>query len=63
MRDKPKLIKLNNTPLIKDVKKIPLPPVKPSHEEVSNNHDIYIRPDNDSIYHPIKNEDNKQNHS
>ena len=55
----PKRIKLNDTPSAKDVKKIRLT----SNYDLTMKDDIYIRPDNDSIYKPINNENNKQNNS
>ena len=61
MSKKPKLIKLNNTPSIKDVEKILLPPIEDNQYDLSMSDDVYIRPDRDSIYRSIKNEDHKKN--
>ena len=52
----PKRIPLDpSTPRAKDVKRIPLPKIYP--EKMTD--DLY-RPDNDSIYTPINNEDSKK---
>lgn len=53
-----------NNRIRKEPKRIPLPPLyKEQHEEeVSTKHKI-IRPDNDSIYNPVINENNSQNNS
>jgi hypothetical protein len=59
----PKRIKLSETPTAKDVEKIPLPPINPNQYDINMTDDVYIRPDNDSIYTPIKNENNQQNNS
>lgn len=45
-KKEPQKIPLTDNPRCKTVKTIPL---KPAHEK-----DFYIRPDNDSIYVPIK---------
>ena len=64
MRKEPKRIKLNETPTAKDVKKIPMPSLENQQYDISMNDDVYIRPDNDSIYKPIKNnENNSENNS
>lgn len=64
MKKEPKRIKLSETPIAKDVEKIPLPPLDSNKYDIGMVDDIYIRPDNDSIYKPINNnEDHKQNNS
>lgn len=64
MRKEPKRIKLNETPIAKDVKRIPLPPLEQDKYDIGMSDDIYIRPDNDSIYKPVKpNEDHTKNNS
>jgi hypothetical protein len=63
MKKEPQKIKLSETPTSKDVKKIPMPPINKDMYDISMQDDIYIRPDNDSMYTPIKNEDNTKNNT
>lgn len=64
MRHEPQKIKLTNTPpSSKDVRKIPLPPINPNQYDIDMSDDIYIRPDNDSVYKPINDENTEQNNS
>jgi hypothetical protein len=60
----PKRIKLNDTPSAKDVKKIRLFSINSNIYDITMLDDTYIRPDNDSIYTPLKNnnENNSSNH-
>ena len=61
MTKEPTRIKMSETPSAKDVKKIPLPPI---HQyDIDMIDDVYIKPDNDSIYTPIDNENTEQNNS
>jgi hypothetical protein len=47
----PTRLKLNlETPIHKSVSKIPMPPLDSAEID---HYDIYIRPDNDSIYKPV----------
>jgi hypothetical protein len=52
----PTRLKLNlETPIHKSVSKIPMPPLDSTeidHYDISMSNDIYIRPENDSIYKP-----------
>lgn len=61
MAKEPKRIKLSETPSQKDVKRIPLPPI--NQYDIDMVDDIYIKPDNDSIYNPINNENTQQDNS
>ena len=61
MTKEPQRIKLSETPSHKEVKKIPLPPL--NKYDIDMVDDIYIKPDNDSIYIPINDEDTQQNNS
>lgn len=63
MAKEPNKIRLNETPSAKDVKKIPLPPINPNQYDIDMSDDVYIKPDNDSIYTPIDNENTEQNNS
>jgi hypothetical protein len=62
MNKEPKKIKLTDTPSCKEPNRIPLPPLHPNKYDVDMMDDIY-RPDRDSVYIPIKNEDSQQNNS
>jgi hypothetical protein len=60
----PTKIRLTETPSpSKEVKKIPLPSINPNKYDLDMIDDVYIKADNDSIYIPIQNENNKQNNS
>jgi|688.fasta_scaffold1206331_2 hypothetical protein len=59
---KPKQIPLTDSPKHKKVKQIPLPSIENQYD-ISMTNDIYIRPDNDSIYTPVKDEDHRKNNS
>lgn len=63
MAKEPQKIKMSGTPSHKDVKKIPLPPINPNQYDINMNDDIYIRPDTDSVYKPINDENTEQNNS
>ena len=54
MNNEPKRIKLTDSPSIKDVKRIPMPSLIKEEN---------IKPDRDSIYIPIQNENSKQDNS
>jgi len=60
----PKRIKLNDTPSAKNVKKIRLSSINSDIYDITMSDDTYIRPDNDSIYTPVtnNNENNSSNH-
>jgi hypothetical protein len=61
MKKEPNKIRLTETPSTKEVKKIPLPPIDPNKYDLDMIDDVYIKPDNDSIYIPIDNENNPEN--
>jgi len=64
MTKEPNKIKMNDTPSpSKPIKKIPLPPINPNKYDIDMSDDTYIRPDNDSVYKPIENENNSENNS
>jgi hypothetical protein len=58
-KPEPTRLKLNpETPSSKNVNKIPLPPMNQDRTyDIGMKDDVYIRPDNDSIYVPVKKKD------
>lgn len=63
MGKEPKKIKLTETPTSKEPQRIPLPPLCPNQYDVEMVDDIYYKPDKDSVYIPINNEDTEQDNS
>jgi hypothetical protein len=61
MNREPIKIKMTENPSTKDVVKIPLPPLNSNKYDIDMTDDIYIKPDNDSVYKPIENENNSKN--
>jgi hypothetical protein len=58
-KPEPTRLKLNpETPTTKKINNIPLPPLnRDCIYDIDMKDDIYIRPDNDSIYVPVKKKD------
>jgi hypothetical protein len=63
MKKEPTKIRLTETPITKEVKKIPLPSINPNQYDIDMRDDVYIKPDTDSIYKLIKDENNSENNS